>query len=388
MPFAGYKDFADCCAKNSNKKNPKAYCSVIMRATEKPTPKKEGEVGTTERRITDLIDVNEAEFSIEESTGRMLADVTILRAGRSKNPRNYTEGSLQRAAVNKVFDGARMFVNHSDKPPLKRSLTEMVSAVTSTRYNDESKKLSGTVQFFNKEFFEFARNAKEFMGCSINALARGDRIRQPDGQVIENVTDIVKGHSVDWVIYPAAGGEIQQFMESEGDEEVEWDKITLEDLITNGSQDLWNGIREHVGKANSAGDKDDKKDEKGLTEESLKEIVAQAIKEHDEMVAKERSELADTATKVQEKVSTSGLPTKTQARIVSSFAGVRSFNEAAVTEAIESAKEELKAAGAGPRITGMGTSESGKTTSHPSGISVAESVESFFRTPKKSEEKK
>ena len=33
-PFAGYKDFADCVAKNKDKGNPKAYCATIMRKTE------------------------------------------------------------------------------------------------------------------------------------------------------------------------------------------------------------------------------------------------------------------------------------------------------------------------------------------------------------------
>jgi len=34
MPFAGYRDFADCVAKNRDKKNPKAYCATIMRKVE------------------------------------------------------------------------------------------------------------------------------------------------------------------------------------------------------------------------------------------------------------------------------------------------------------------------------------------------------------------
>ena len=34
MPFAGYKDFNDCVAKNSSKDNPKAYCATIMRKVE------------------------------------------------------------------------------------------------------------------------------------------------------------------------------------------------------------------------------------------------------------------------------------------------------------------------------------------------------------------
>jgi len=34
MPFAGYKNFADCVAKNQDKENPEAYCAVIMRKVE------------------------------------------------------------------------------------------------------------------------------------------------------------------------------------------------------------------------------------------------------------------------------------------------------------------------------------------------------------------
>lgn len=34
MPFANFKDFADCVSKNQGKKNPQAYCASIMRQVE------------------------------------------------------------------------------------------------------------------------------------------------------------------------------------------------------------------------------------------------------------------------------------------------------------------------------------------------------------------
>ncbi len=44
MPFAGYRNFADCVKKNQNKKNPEVYCaSIEWRArgtTKKSKPKK------------------------------------------------------------------------------------------------------------------------------------------------------------------------------------------------------------------------------------------------------------------------------------------------------------------------------------------------------------
>lgn len=34
MPFAGYRDFADCVAKNRDKRDPEAYCASIQRQVE------------------------------------------------------------------------------------------------------------------------------------------------------------------------------------------------------------------------------------------------------------------------------------------------------------------------------------------------------------------
>lgn len=36
MPFGPYKDFAQCVAKNQDKRDPEAYCATIMRRTEQP----------------------------------------------------------------------------------------------------------------------------------------------------------------------------------------------------------------------------------------------------------------------------------------------------------------------------------------------------------------
>ena len=42
MPFAGYKDFADCVSKNRDKRDPQAYCAAIMHKVEN-MPDKEPE---------------------------------------------------------------------------------------------------------------------------------------------------------------------------------------------------------------------------------------------------------------------------------------------------------------------------------------------------------
>lgn len=40
MPFAGYRNFADCVAKNKNKGNPAAYCGAIQAQVEGKSKKK------------------------------------------------------------------------------------------------------------------------------------------------------------------------------------------------------------------------------------------------------------------------------------------------------------------------------------------------------------
>lgn len=34
MPFSGYKDFADCVSKNSDKEDAKAYCGALQKKAE------------------------------------------------------------------------------------------------------------------------------------------------------------------------------------------------------------------------------------------------------------------------------------------------------------------------------------------------------------------
>lgn len=374
MPFAGYKNFDHCVRMHSDKKDPRAYCATIMRATE--LLHEEPEVKTT---ATELIDANEAVFTADESTGQLRATVTIIKAGRSKNPRNYPEHVVKKAAESHIYDGLRMFVNHSEKPPLKRDFNEMVSAVESTSWDPDQKKIVGNVVFFDENFYQKAQRAKDFMGTSVSQYIQAERVRQPDGSVIEEVRDIPYAKSVDWVVYPAAGGEILAFESEEGDEEVDWDKITVDDIKTN-APDLWKGIVEAV-KAEIKPPDGSQSTQEGLTEEKISQIVAKAIADHDAAKAQESQRTAEIKTKVQESLQKSGLPQRTRDRIAVQLLGMEQFDEKIVNEAVEAAKEELKAAGAGPRVTGMGTSqasEDGNFSTHPSGISVSESVAAEF----------
>lgn len=308
--------------------------------------------------------------------GRRRGRITIIKSGKSANQRNYSESVLRQAAQSGVYTGLRMFVDHSDKAPLKRSVAEMVSAVESTEWNDEKKAIDGTVVFFDPAFADKVGQAHDFMGVSVNHLLRGHRVRQTDGSVVEEITSVVRGHSVDWVVYPAAGGEFQQFLESEEEESmIDWTKITVDELRKN-APDLAAALARE-----SEDDSGDEQKPAVVTQEAVQSWVREAIQaDRQDQASQSTARTAALAT-LNDKIQTSGLPVVTRDRITRTFTGMgtESITDAAITAAIDEAKAELKALKVGPQITGMGATESGvetPTTPVASGPSLAEAQES------------
>jgi hypothetical protein len=353
MPFAGYANFAACVKANSSKSDPQAYCATVMRATEK----KEGAALPNISTVTDVIDVGEAEFNKDETTGKMTAKVTIIKAGRAKNPRNYRSSAIQRAAKEGIYNGARMFVDHSDKPPLKRSMKELVAAVESTEYNAKNDSVDGTIEFFNPEFYDYAQRARKHTGISASHRIKVQRVRESSGQMIEDVEQIVGVHSVDWVVYPSAGGEVISFArESEGVEDVEWTDITADTLKAN-APELYAQLTAKESK-DDPDDDGDGDEQTPPTQEAIMKMVQEAIAEDRRQQATTAEKKEAASKKTREYLSKSGLPPRTQSRIQSSFSNALEFVETEVAEAVEDAKAELKEAGAGPHISGQGPSGS------------------------------
>lgn len=294
------------------------------------------------------------------SDGRHRGKITIIKAGRSANRRNYRESVLRDAAAKGVYTGMRMFVDHSDKPPLKRSFNEMVSAVESTEWNDEKKAIDGTVVFFDPEFADKVEKAKEFMGVSVNHLLKGHRVRESDGGVMEDITEVVRGHSVDWVIYPAAGGEFQGFLESEGDDMLDWTKITADDIKKNAPDVYAELVKESKGPDDEPDDdNDEESNTPPVTKESVQSWVREAIQAERQSEKQATETRSKALSQMNEAVAKSGLPQVTRDRIVRSFTSMatESITEANVTAAVEEAKNELKALKVGPKITGMGSTQ-------------------------------
>jgi hypothetical protein len=359
MPFAGYKDFDDCLRKNRGKKNPKAYCGAIKHKAE--SEKGATDTSTSEVRVYEVFeDLGGAEFSTDDD--KMEAKITILREGRSKNRRHYNKYVLKEAVREKLFDNMRMFVDHSATPPLKRGLREMVSATGATQYEEDEQgvgRITANVKFFSRDFFDFAKRARDHMGDSLSARLQVVKSMQPGGHVEEQVQRILKGYSVDWVAFPAAGGGIEHFVtEGEGVDSVEWDELT-EEMLKEHAPALYDKLTAHE---QDDGDDDEKDDDtaddgdddaESVSAASIEAIVDRRVNEAIETFKKDEATKAEAARQTAALVDATSLPDSTKARLSKQFDG-QPFVESKVQEAIEEARKELQEAGAGPKVTGMG----------------------------------
>lgn len=369
--------------KNSGKR--KGECaSRVAWAAVKNSYKKEGDtwvakesVESTER-VIDIFPVQEAVFDEE----KMEAKVVLIQEGMtmSRPPRNYTKSALKQAARDGTFNGVKMFVNHSNKPPIKRSLSELVSAVGATEYREDSQgrgQLVAPVKFFDEKFFKFAQHAQEHVGVSINAMVKGVRYRGLDGRAQEDVSGFAPGpnfsRSVDWVAFPSAGGGIEQFLAQEGvdmPDAIDWEQLTPE-MVQENAPDLYQSIIDKAPKATTkraqegADDDEDEEDDDPespsakflkLTQKELDSLVLTRVQEAIAESETRTSKRREAARKVSEKINGAALPPLTKARLIASFDGVEEFDDAKVQESIEAATAELKAV-AGPKILGMGSSQ-------------------------------
>jgi len=95
-PFAGYKNFADCVAKNSDKSNPEAYCSVIKRKVEKSADGENFKNNNNyDKSMVDKKDMTDSEKKVydkaisdgksEEDALKLVMDAQKKEAGESAN---------------------------------------------------------------------------------------------------------------------------------------------------------------------------------------------------------------------------------------------------------------------------------------------------------------
>lgn len=323
-------------------------------------------------RAREIVDFDGGFISATEGEdGRLTAKIRIIKAGLSKNNRNYRPAALKKAAQEGIFNGTRMFVNHTEKGKshLARGFMDMVSAIESTEYDEATQSLNGNVEFFDEAFYNRVKRAQAFAGVSIDSMLSGTRTPQPGGRALEDIHAFTQPRSVDWVVYPAAGGQILA-MESEEDDEVgaiDWAAVEAEagtlseaDLKAN-APSLWKkfhpeGTAEKLPVHGNAPESTADKEKIGslIAKEDVEDIVNQrltAYQAEQKLIDDKQKTAADL---VKAAFATSGLPEPVRGRVMRGFEGIQEFKQDDVQKAIDDAKEELKLLKVGPVITGMG----------------------------------
>lgn len=156
--------------------------------------------------FTEAIDLSEARL---DSAERVLRNVTLIRAGLSKNRRYYPETVLEKAAG--LFEGVKAYNDHS---PFGHRPTDITGWYTNVRY--ESGRLladrhftrtqSGCDVMTLAEDIVNKRAPASLSGLSIAVVGTGQEREFEDGAMGIEVESIVAAHSVDDVTEPAAGG--------------------------------------------------------------------------------------------------------------------------------------------------------------------------------------
>lgn len=186
---------------------------------------------------------------------KMRSRIAIIKAGKSKNDRNYSAEVLK-SAVN-LFDGAKIFLDHTDIKGGRdgnRSVTELSGFIENPEWVESKKRIEADAQFINTEAGRFGNELvkviaetkrSDLAGLSING--RGKVTFDNDG--VENVEELNKIISVDIVSEPAAGGEFLNIYESVNkkteERKMDFEKLTLEDLKKNRA-DLIQKLSEEV----------------------------------------------------------------------------------------------------------------------------------------------
>lgn len=330
--------------------------------------------------------------------------ITLLKEGTSVNNRNYKRPALEKAVHDRVYENIRMFVDHSEKPPLKRSVMELVSSISETKldtsFPDGLARVRGKLHWIDSAFQERAQKAQNHMGVSHDAKLFGSRSRV-NGRKYEDIDEIKQVHSVDWVVFPSAGGGFEEFYGREGVEvaDIDWDAVD-EEMLKKHKPDLY---QELIARAKEGTEDDDDEDEDededgdsskesvkstskkvaALTEDDVKRIVIDAL----EGVESKKSTQKEVASKIADLVNRSTLPPLTKNRVIASFDGAEKFEEDKVKESIDSAKEELKAV-ARPRVVGMGPSGDTKQKSTSLGRAHESVMAAFAVGTKKKDSKK
>lgn len=166
--------------------------------------------------VQDFTALNLLESDATALVEKGIAPVTIIRPGfNTSKSRFYGKNMLARD--HKVFEGAKMFLDHASDSPFSsgvRSIKDWAASLKNVRVAEDGS-LVGDAVIIDTDFRSKLRTLRESgliseMGVSINAYAKAKEDTISDIPTL-NVESIVACESVDFVSFPGAGGHIQAY---------------------------------------------------------------------------------------------------------------------------------------------------------------------------------
>lgn len=187
--------------------------------------------------------------SSDKEKREVIVDIIEAGPGNSRDRRVYDARVLEASA--KVFEGAKMFVDHLTPDMEKRlggmprSIRDLTGRIHEAWWNPTGGKsghgsIQGRVGVSAPWLWELVQNDPGLLELSINAVGRTKPTTGPDGAPSHMVEAITHCHSVDWVAQAGAGGRVLDLVEAairnesaEADVAIDWSKVTVAELREN-----------------------------------------------------------------------------------------------------------------------------------------------------------
>lgn len=169
-----------------------------------------------------------ADVSLREAADGSI-EVTLIRAGVSKNNAFYGDAALQAAVP--LFEGVRVFAK-SDAEHVRgggKDVRNLLGGVYGVRFAPGTtpdagalvgifKPIDPTDAVVTKMTEAVKRGLQGLLGLSIDAMAHTKRT-QRDGKTVREATQFTKVNSVDLIVEPGAGGGLDRLTEAAADDE-------------------------------------------------------------------------------------------------------------------------------------------------------------------------
>jgi len=166
-----------------------------------------GERGIRIREATD------PDTTITTVDGKHIAEVTLIRAGVSRNGNEYPPEVLREAVP--LFEGVRAFADHPKSGDLpERSIRDLVGYYRGVHL-DEAGRLRGQLHLVpgNEWLFNLLKEAEGNPAlCGLSIDSYGDAKRQGGTNKVNKLLHVA---SVDIVTRPSAGGQVERILQSD-----------------------------------------------------------------------------------------------------------------------------------------------------------------------------